>query len=151
MHNKSFSTNDGNYFYEYLTLLNCDIHVVTQLHCPIYPAIGPPERTSLTIINDTTMYLSWEEPIFQQETVLGYKYTCYSNTITVQQETLSDPNVRSAIITGGSVGLSPYTLYTCDVTGFGNSSQGATASISRRSSQNRETFSAVLMCMKHIN
>ena len=144
-------TNDENYFHEYLELLDCDVHIVTHLHCHIYPAIGPPESTSLTIINDTAMYLSWEEPIFHQETVLGYTYSCYSNTTTVQQETLSDPNVRSAVITGGSAGLSPYTLYTCDVTGFGNSSQGATASISRRSSQNCETFSAVLMCMKHIN
>ena len=127
------------------------MYVVIQLHCHIYPAIGPPESASLNIIDDTTMYLSWEEPIFHQETVLGYTYSCYSNTTTVQQETLSDPNVRSAVITGGSAGLSPYTVYTCDVAGFGNNSQGATASISRRSSQNRETFSVALVCIKHIN
>ena len=97
------------------------------------------------------MSLSWEEPNSQQEAVLGYTYSCYSNTTIVQQETLPDPSLRSAIITGGNAGLAPYTVYTCDVAGFGNGGQGATASTSKRSAQNCESLSVAMMCINHTN
>lgn len=67
----------------------------------------------------------------------------------VQQEALSDPNARSAIITGGNVGLAPYTVYTCHVAGFGDSGQGVTAPVTGTSAQNRETNMVAMMYMRH--
>ena len=112
-----------------------------------HSVIGPPENINLTTISGTSMYLSWEEPSEQGEEILGYAYSCYSRTATAQHDTVSDPNIRSVVFTGGDAGLSPYTLYTCSVAGFGASSQGAIASISRRSPENRKIFSTTMMCM----
>ena len=108
-------------------------------------APGPPSNPDLRIDTANSLYLSWDEPDEPNGNITEYRYSCHitnNMAVVVQEQAGLMPNVTSAIITGGMVGITPFTSYTCLVfasTALGEEQTPATATGISASSSG-ETF-----------